>query len=162
MHINIEILKDAADTVVTIQCKERDAFVERLVAALRIIDKQITVTHEGNTTSIDLEEILYIESVDRKCFIYTVNKVYESFNKLYELEQQLAQYLFVRINKACVVNLKNIDSIKTYVDRRLLITMSNNEQLIVSRQYANGIKAMLGAKRLSGAKANMPEKERGY
>lgn len=145
MQINIEIQEDAADTAVTIKCKERDAFVERLIAALQIIDKQIMVIYEGNMTSIDLEEILYIESVDRKCFIYTVNKVYESFNKLYELEQQLEQYLFVRINKSCVVNLKNIDSIKTYIDRRLLIKMSNNEQLIVSRQYANGIKALLGA-----------------
>ena len=136
MHINIDIQEDATDTVVTIKCPKQDAFVERLIAALKIIDKQIMVTDEGNMTSIDLEDILYIESVDRKCFIYTVNKVYESFNKLYELEQQLEQYLFVRINKSCVVNLKNIDSIKTYIDRRLSMTMSNGEQLIVSRQYA--------------------------
>lgn len=152
MHINIDIQEDATDTVVTIKCKKQDAFVERLIAALKIIDKQIMVIHEGNMTSIDLADILYIESVDRKCFIYTVNKVYESFNKLYELEQQLEQYLFVRINKSCVVNLKNIDSIKTYLDRRLLITMSNNEQLIVSRQYAGGIKTLLGVKKHSQGK----------
>lgn len=152
MHINIDIQEDATDTVVTIKCKKQDAFVERLIAALKIIDKQIMVIHEGNMTSIDLEDILYIESVDRKCFIYTVNKVYESFNKLYELEQQLEQYLFVRINKSCVVNLKNIDSIKTYLDRRLLITMSNGEQLIVSRQYAGGIKTLLGVKKHSQGK----------
>lgn len=152
MHINIEIQEDATDTVVTIKCREQDAFVDRLIAALKIIDKQIMVIHEGNMTSIDLEDILYIESVDRKCFIYTVNKVYESFNKLYELEQQLEQYLFVRINKSCVVNLKNIDSIKTYLDRRLLITMSNGEQLIVSRQYAGDIKNLLGVNKHSQGK----------
>lgn len=152
MHINIDIQEDATDTVVTIKCKKQDSFVERLIAALKIIDKQIMVIHEGNMTSIDLEDILYIESVDRKCFIYTVNRVYESFNKLYELEQQLEQYLFVRINKSCVVNLKNIDSIKTYLDRRLLITMSNGEQLIVSRQYSGGIKALLGVKKHSHGK----------
>ncbi len=152
MHINIDIQEDATDTVVTIKCKKQDAFVERLIAALKIIDKQIMVMHEGNMTSIDLADILYIESVDRKCFIYTVNKVYESFNKLYELEQQLEQYLFVRINKSCVVNLKNIDSIKTYLDRRLLITMSNGEQLIVSRQYSGDIKTLLGVKKHSQGK----------
>lgn len=152
MHINIDIQEDATDTVVTIKCPKQDSFVERLIAALKIIDKQIMVIHEGNMTSIDLEDILYIESVDRKCFIYTVNKVYESFNKLYELEQQLEQYLFVRINKSCVVNLKNIDSIKTYLDRRLLITMSNSEQLIVSRQYAGDIKNLLGVNKHSHGK----------
>lgn len=104
------------------------------------------VRYNENIIALNLEEILYIESVDKKCFIYTADKVYESFNKLYELQQQLEQYLFVRINKSCIVNLNNISSIKTYIDRRLLITLSNNEQLIASRQYANGIKALLGVK----------------
>lgn len=146
MQINIEIQEDITDTIVTIRCKERDAFVERLIAALQMIDKQIMVMHEGNITALNLEEILYIESVDRKCFLYTADKVYESCNKLYELEQQLAQYFFVRINKSCIVNLKNINSIKTYINRRLLITLSNEEQLIVSRQYADEIKVLLGVK----------------
>ncbi|MCH5270362.1 MAG: LytTR family transcriptional regulator DNA-binding domain-containing protein [Lachnospiraceae bacterium] len=146
MHINIEIQEDITDTIVTITCKERNALVERLIAAIQMIDKQIMVMHEGNITALNLEEILYIESVDRKCFLYTAEKVYESFNKLYELEQQLAQYFFVRINKSCVVNLKNINSIKTYINRRLLITLSNEEQLIVSRQYADEIKVLLGVK----------------
>lgn len=146
MQINIEIQEDAEDTVVTIKCSKRDAFVERLVAALQIIDQEIMVMHEGNITVLNLEEILYIESVDRKCFLYTADQVYESCNKLYELEQQLAQYFFVRINKSCIVNLKNINSIKTYINRRLLITLSNEEQLIVSRQYADEIKVLLGVK----------------
>lgn len=146
MQINVEIQKDVTDTVVTIKCRERDAFVERLIAALQIIDKQIMVMHEGNMVILDLEKILYIESVDRKCFLYTADKVYESFYKLYELEQQLGQYFFVRINKSCIVNLKNIGSIKTYLNRRLLITLSSGENLIVSRQYADEIKVLLGVK----------------
>ncbi|MCI8719334.1 MAG: LytTR family transcriptional regulator DNA-binding domain-containing protein [Lachnospiraceae bacterium] len=146
MQINIEIQDDISDTIITIKCREQDIFIERLIAALQIIDRQIMVRYNENIIALNLEEILYIESVDKKCFIYTADKVYESFNKLYELQQQLEQYLFVRINKSCIVNLNNISSIKTYIDRRLLITLSNNEQLIASRQYANGIKALLGVK----------------
>ena len=144
MEINIEVREDIADTVVTIKCKEHNALVDRLVAALRIIDRQITVLHQGNRTVLDLEKIMYIESVDRKCFIYTADKLYESYSKLYELEQQLGQYLFVRINKACIVNMKNVESIKAYINRRLLMTLMNGEQLIVSRQFAEDIKALLG------------------
>lgn len=146
MQINIEIQDDISDTIITIKCREQDIFIERLIATLQIIDRQIMVRYNENIIALNLEEILYIESVDKKCFIYTADKVYESFNKLYELQQQLEQYLFVRINKSCIVNLNNISSIKTYIDRRLLITLSNNEQLIASRQYANGIKALLGVK----------------
>lgn len=146
LQINIEIQDDISDTIITIKCRKQDIFIERLIAALQIIDRQIMVRYNENIIALNLEEILYIESVDKKCFIYTADKVYESFNKLYELQQQLEQYLFVRINKSCIVNLNNISSIKTYIDRRLLITLSNNEQLIASRQYANGIKALLGVK----------------
>lgn len=146
MKINIEVQEDMEDTVVIIKCKEHNALIDRLVAALRIMDRQITVLHEGRLTVLDLEKILYIESVDRKCFIYTAEKLYESCNKLYELEQQLEQYLFVRINKACIVNLNNVESIRTYINRRLLLTLLNGEQLIVSRQYAEGIKALLNSR----------------
>lgn len=146
MQINIEIQEDITDTIITIKCREHNTFIERLAAALQMIDNQIMVKYNETILALDLNEILYAESVDKKCFIYTADKIYESFHKLYELEQQLEQYLFVRINKSCVVNLNNISSIKTYIDRRLIITLSNNEQLIVSRQYANGIKTLLGVK----------------
>lgn len=148
MRIDVEIQEDLEDLTVTIKCREHNAMVDRLVAALRIIDRQIMVSCEGKITVLDLERILYIEAVDRKCFIYTAEKLYESGSRLYELEQQLGQYLFVRINKACIVNLKNVESVKTYIDRRLLMTMRNGEQLIVSRQYAEGIKGLLRGQRM--------------
>ncbi|MCM1213062.1 MAG: LytTR family transcriptional regulator [Lachnospiraceae bacterium] len=143
MKIDIEIREDTEDTVVTIKCREHNALVDRLVAALRIIDRQITVYYEGKITVLDLEKIMYIESVDGKCFLYTADKLYGSDSRLYELEQQLGQYLFVRINRSCIVNLKNVESIKTYLDRRLLMTLMNGEQLVVSRQYAENIKGLL-------------------
>lgn len=146
MQIKVEIAEDAAETVISIKCRKRDVFIERLVAALQIIDKQIMVTCDGSITTLNLEKILYLESVDRRCFVYTSDHIYEAFQKLYELQQQLEPYFFVRINKSCVVNIQNIDSIKTYIDRRLMITLSNGEQVIVSRQYANEMKALLGVK----------------
>lgn len=146
MQVNVEVWEDADDTVVTIKCKKRDAFVERLIAACQMVNRRIMVTCGGAVKAVELADILYIESVDRKCFVYTKKEVYESQCRLYELEQQLAQYQFVRINKSGIVNLNNIESIKTYINRRLLLTLSNGEQLIASRQYASEIKELLGVK----------------
>ena len=146
MQIEIEIEENLEDTQIIIKCREKNAFIDRLVAALKIIDKKIMVFNGDDITPINLKEILYIESVDGKCFIYTAKQIYESYHKLYELEEQLGEYMFVRISKSGIVNLKNILSIKAYINRRLLITMNNKEQLIVSRQYAGGIKKLLGVK----------------
>ena len=146
LQINVEIKEELTEPVVTIQCGKKDHFIEQLIAALRIMDRQLTVSFHGAATTLALSEILYIESVDRKCLVYTKDNVFETTKRLYELEQQLVSFLFLRINKSCIVNLKNIDAIRAYLDRRLLITMSNGEQLIVSRQYAPELKHLLGVK----------------
>ena len=131
MQIEVEIREDAAEPVVTIKCRERTALIDRLISALQIIDRQMMVLCEGNITPLDLGEILYIESVDGTCFVYTKEKVYESSDKLYELEERLEAYMFVRISKSVIVNLEHIQSIKSWLNRRLIITMENEEQLIV-------------------------------
>lgn len=146
MQVHIETGEDISETVITIRCRERTPYIDKLIAALKMTDSQMVVTCEGAVMNLNLERILYIESVDRKCFVYTEKEVYESDSRLYELEQQLEEYLFVRIGKSAIVNLKNIKSIKTYINRRLLITLSNGEQLIASRQYAEAIRKLLGAK----------------
>ncbi|MDE7222562.1 MAG: LytTR family transcriptional regulator [Acetatifactor sp.] len=144
MQINIEIADEQEEIAITIKCKDKSAYIDRLVAAIYMVDRQIMVTREGDVLPLDLEKILYMETVDGRCFVYTQEEVYETGYRLYELEQQLGQYLFVRVNKSGIVNLKKIRSIRTYVNRRLLLTMENGEQLIVSRQYAENIKGLLG------------------
>ena len=147
MRINIEIGDEQEEAVITIRCKEKTAYIDRLVAAIYMVDRQIMVSRDGELLPLDLEKVLYMESVDGRCFVYTQEEVYETGQRLYELEQQLGQYLFVRANKSGIVNLKKIQSIRTYVNRRLLLTMENGEQLIASRQYAENIKGRLGISR---------------
>lgn len=146
MQVYIETGEDIPETVITIRCREKTPYIDKLVAALKITDRQIAARHDGAVTFLNLEDVLYIESVDRKCFVYTDKEVYESCSRLYELEQQLEEYLFMRISKSAIANLNNIKSIKTYINRRLLITLNNGEQLIVSRQYADAIRRLLGMK----------------
>jgi DNA-binding LytR/AlgR family response regulator len=84
--------------------------------------------------------------VDKKTFFYTKQEIYETELKLYELEEQLAALDFIRANKSCVLNFNQVVSIKPDIDGKLLITMSNDEKLFVSRQYAPFIKKKLGVK----------------
>lgn len=144
MRIYIEIGEESEDTVITIKCREKSAYIDRLVAAVYMVDRQIMVARDGEMLPLDLGKVLYMESVDGRCFVYTQEEVYETGSRLYELEQQLGPYLFARANKSSIVNLKKIQSIRTYVNRRLLLTMENGEQLIASRQYAENIKRLLG------------------
>lgn len=128
LQLKVEIEEDVQEPLVTIHCKEKNAFIEQLIAAIQMVDQKLLVNHNNSLTFVPVGEILYIESVDRKCFVYSVHEVYESSCKLYELTQQLSLCSFTQISKSCLVNLTNVESIKTYIDRRLLITMQGGEQ----------------------------------
>ena len=48
------------------------------------------------------------------------------------------------MSKSFLIHLQNIQSLKADINRRVRITMSNGEQIIASRQYADELKKRLG------------------
>ncbi len=144
MKISINIDPDLIDTEIVINCSGLTAETEKIIAALRMADNQLTVIKDGETHILDISRIAYIETVDRRTFVYTESDCYESKLKLYEMEEKLCSGSFLRISKSCIVRLKYIRSLKADLDRRIRITLENGEQLIASRQYADELKKRLG------------------
>lgn len=144
MKISINIDPDLTDTEIVINCSSLTAETEKIIAALRMTDNQLTVIKDGETHILDISRIAYIETVDRRTFVYTESDCYESKLKLYEMEEKLCSGSFLRISKSCIVRLKYIRSLKADIDRRIRITLENGEQLIASRQYADELKKRLG------------------
>lgn len=147
MKISINIDEKLSDTEIAISCKQLSPEIERIIATLRILDQQMMVVKDGETYLIDVSEIIYIESVDRKTFVYTCNDLFESKLKLYEVQERLCQCGFFRASKSCIVQLRHIRSLKTDVDRKIRLTLENGEQIMVSRQYAEELKSRLGVRR---------------
>lgn len=146
MKIEINIDDNAEDLEIAVTCKQLTAEVEKVIAALRIINHQLTAKKHGEIHLLDTEQIIYIESVDRRCFIYTTEDVYESDFKLYELAHQLENLQFFRISKSFLINLHKIQSLKADINRKIRVTMINGEQIIASRKYADEMKKILGVK----------------
>ena len=146
MKIEINVDEKIADTHIIISCKKLTPDLEKMLAMLRILDKQLAVVKGEETYILDVLKVVYIESIDRKSFVYTEDDVYESGFKLYELEQQLTECGFFRASKSCLVQLKYIKSMKADLNRRIRVTLENGEQIIVSRQYAEELKQKLGVK----------------
>ena len=87
-------------------------------------------------------DVFYIEAVDNKTFLYCKHEVYESKQKLYELEE-LAMSDFLRISKSVIVNLSKIKSLSPSLSGRLEAVLMNGEKVIISRQYVNELKKSL-------------------
>ena len=146
MKIEININEDIEDIEIVFSCRKLTPAVERMLATLMVMDKKLTVIKEDETYFLDVAKVIYLESVDRKTFVYTEDAVYESRLKLYELEQQLDEYGFFRANKSCLIQLKFVRSLKADINRKIKVTLENGEQVMVSRQYAEGLKKKLGVK----------------
>jgi len=91
-------------------------------------------------------DILYIESVDKKAFLCCENEVYESKQKLYELEE-LALKDFLRISKSVIVNVNKIKTLIPSLSGNAEAILTNNERVVISRRYVNELKKSLGMER---------------
>lgn len=146
LKIEINVNENVKDIEITVSCSRLTPEIEKILATLRILDRQIMARKGDEIYVVDVSKVIYLESVDRKTFVYTKGDIYESGLKLYELEQQLCECGFFRASKSCVIQLKYVKSLKTDINRRIRVTLENGEQIIVSRQYAEELKKKLGVK----------------
>lgn len=146
MKIEIDVNGEYQDTEIRISCPRLTPELEKVLATLRMLERQLTARREGVTYLLDISEVIYAESIDRKTFVYTGKEVYESDFRLYELERQLEECGFFRANKSCLVQLKCIRSLKMDVNRRIRATLENGEQIMISRQYGEELKRKLGVR----------------
>lgn len=144
LKISIQIEPTQKDTEISITCNQLTPEIEKIIATLRILNQQMLVTKNDEAFILDVSKIIYVEAVERKTFVYTKEEYYESKLKLYEMEERLMECGFFRVSKSCLVQIRNIKSLKNDLNRKLRITLESGEQIMVSRQYADDIKRRLG------------------
>ena len=82
-------------------------------------------------------EILYLEMVDRKCFLYLKDSEWQTDTTLQGFLDQFENHGFVRISKSMVVNIFHIRELKAEANMRVNIILKNGEVLTVNRSYRN-------------------------
>ena len=143
MKITLNQDPSFSETEVIINCPQPDEDILRLVAMLRIHQKKLVGILDGERRLLDVKDILYIDTADKRTFLYTGKAVYESALRLYELEDSLRELDFLRAGRSVIVNFRRIQAIRPELGGRLLVTMDNGEQVYVSRQYAGELKDKL-------------------
>lgn len=143
MKIIIEDPQDLEEDQIIIKCRQMTPELLHMIALLKMRDG--LTAYDGNKIKrIPLADIYYIEVVDNKTFIYSKDKLYESKQKLYELEKYLENTDLLRISKSVIVNLSKIGSLVPALNGRFEVVLVNEEKLIISRQYVSGLKKRLG------------------
>ena len=144
MKVTVEERPELEQDEVIIRCRRMDGQTARLVELLRLSDARLTGEKDGETCILDGGDVLYIDTADRGVFLYTAAGVYETRLRLYELEERLTGWDFIRVSKSAIVNFAQVRSLRPDFGGRMRLTMSNGEVVVANRQYVPAIKAKLG------------------
>ena len=90
------------------------------------------------------DDIIRIFAEDGKIFASVNSKEYILRQRLYELEEQLNKYSFVRISNSEIINLKKVRNFDLSLSGTICVTLSDGTATYVSRRYVSKIKQVLG------------------
>lgn len=99
MQWKIDLNEKHKETQVIIQTDKISDTITKLTTFIDQISYTIAVKKADQQMNIDIVSIIYIENIERMTFIYTELEMFEVERPLYELEDELEAFEFVRINK---------------------------------------------------------------
>ena len=122
-----------------------NATIDKVISMLTKSSATILVTdlHENTQHKIKYADVLYIDYVDRNICLYTTDGTYwvkKSFIKMLDILPNN----FIQISKNNAVNIYEVQAVETNIGGNLLIKLSTNEKLVVSRRYIKTFKDYLG------------------
>lgn len=144
MKITILEKKPGDDVELILKCDSLDENLTKLINQFKGGKGKMNLLKDGRIVFVEPEDLLYFESVDDNVFAYTSDSVYETKLKLYQLENELPSANFFRANKAVIVNLDKIDSLMPVFGGRFEAVLENGYKVLVSRNYLNSLKELLG------------------
>jgi DNA-binding LytR/AlgR family response regulator len=144
MKITISTIGRDQEEEILIRCYEVTDEIVSYVNSLKTQDSELIGYDQNNIHRLSYGDVYYFETVDNKVFIYCKNKVYESKQKLYELEQLCENRRFFRCSKSTILNIEKITLLHPSFSGRFEAVLDNKETVIISRQYVPQLKSKLG------------------
>lgn len=144
MKITIQDCPMEEEEEIIIRCRQVDDHLLKLIYSLKAGRDKLTVSKGDRIFQVQPSDIYYFEAVDNKVFACMEKEVFDTRNRLYELEEQLRNTDFFRASKSTIINLAKVKNICPAFNGRFEVCMENGEKLIVSRQYVPYLKEKLG------------------
>lgn len=144
MNVIVEEQEDLIEDQVVIYCREENQEIRKIKGFIKNINTKLCASLDFKKIMITPDEIYYIESVDKKTFVYIKDKVLECSSKLYEIEDKFKEFSFFRANKSTIVNVMYIKDINILLNRNLLVTLESKEKITISRRNVKDFRKLIG------------------
>lgn len=144
MKLTIEQSLENNEIEIIIKCGVMDERLRKLIESIRQYSFSLQCKKDSEVYSIPLEEIYYIETIDKKIFVYCKNEIYETNSSLSDLEEKFITSNFIRVNKSCILNLSYLAKVNPLWNHRLEAILKNDEKIIITRHYIPEFKNKFG------------------
>ena len=131
------------ELTVTVEYPEQNNQVLRIINKMKSEGKFLIGNENGRSYKVLIPEIYYIESIDKRTFVYTKDAVFRTDKRLYQLEKELKEYSFVKVNRNCLLNAGELTHLEALANSRLEANLTNGEKVIISRTYIPEIKKVV-------------------
>lgn len=142
MKVTLQQIEKGNEEVI-IRYRQMTERLERVVEYLEGQNEKLSGTRDGQQFFINIQDILYLESVDGVTYFYTKKELYRTVHTLALFETLYAQEGFFRCSKSMMLNIYRIERLKSMPGNRIDATMDNGEHIVISRRYAGELRNLL-------------------
>ncbi len=150
MKIKIDIDPQNEDTpVITIQAQEWSTEVEAIIRHLKELEtaetapKRLVGTDGERSVILQPQDIDFVYSTNRKVYAQTAEGVLELKLKLYELEEFLGTFGFIRFSKSVIGNVDQIKRFELSFNGNLCVFFKSGAKEYVTRSYVHHLRNQL-------------------
>ncbi len=142
MNIDIEKISEGEESIV-IRYKAPNPTIDKIIGILEGGRGKLWGKLESESVCINLEDILYLETVDDKLFAYTKGKVLRIEGSLFSFMDEIEDDSFFRCSKSMIININKVVALKSLSSNRIDATMESGEHIMISRRYAVDFRRIL-------------------
>lgn len=92
---------------------------------------------------LDFDEVLAFQAEGEVVWIITAKEKYLATQALHAIEGRLQRLQFQRVHRNAIVNLNHVRKMSAMSSQRWLLTLTNGQELIVSKRQAHTIRGLL-------------------
>ena len=136
MIVTVKQIPGQPDEVI-IQYDKMTPEIERMIHFAKSGSVSLVGKMDDEKVQVKAEDILYIETVDQKTFVYTDSDVVRVDMTLTSLMEILDNIRFFRCSKSMIINIDKVLRLKSLPSNRIDATMQGGEHILISRTYAS-------------------------
>ena len=131
------------DDELSLRYREVTPEVERVLKFMNGEQIKLVGHSDNKKTLIEPNDILYVESVDGKVFVYTAKDVLRLDYTLSQMTQILNSINFFRCSKSMIININKVKHLKSLPSNRIDATMCTGEHVMINRTFASDFRKRL-------------------